>query len=108
MVKGVNMSDKELKKWYIFNKNNDVLRWKNDYIQFDTKEQAERFLHSYVDTWYDSYEEYYKAMGIKIEECILEIDDEYKELNGFINLSNKVLSYEKEEFEIDGELVDVE
>ena len=47
-------------------------------------------------------------MGIKIEECILEIDDEYKELNGFINLSNKVLSYEKEEFETDGELVDVE
>ena len=67
--------------------------------KFDTKESAERFLHSHVDTMYDSYEEYCETFGVVIKECIFYYDD------GHLNATNKIVVYEEDDWE--GHLEDV-
>jgi len=87
-------------KWHIFNESNGPLCWDGKTLEFDTKESAERFLHSYVDTMYDSYEEYCKAFGVAIKECILYYD------GGYLNATNKIVIYGEDDWE--GHLENVE
>ena len=86
-------------KWHIYNSENNPLCWDDKAIEFDTKESAERFLHSYVDFQYDSYEEYCQTFGVVIKEGILFYD------YGYINCTNKIVKY-NEEIE-DEELIDI-
>lgn len=87
-------------KWHIFNEHNEPLCWDDKALEFDTKEFAERFLHSHVDTMYDSYEEYCETFGITFKECILYYDD------GYFNATNKIVVYEEDDWE--GHLEDME
>ena len=87
-------------KWHIFNEHNEPLCWDDKALEFDTKESAERFLHSHVDTMYDSYEEYCETFGITFKECILYYD------GGYFNATNKIVVYEEDDWE--GHLEDME
>ena len=62
-------------------------------LEFDTKESAERFLHSRIDTMYDSYEEYCETFGIIIKECVF-----YYE-GGHLNATNKIIVYDEDDWE---------
>ena len=86
-------------KWHIFNESNEPLCWGDKALEFNTKESAERFLHSHVDTMYDSYEEYCETFGIIIKECILYYD------SGYLNTTNKIVVYGEDDWE--GHLEDV-
>ena len=80
-------------KWHIFNEYNEPLCWDGKALEFDTKASAERFLHSHIDTMYDSYEEYCKTFGVAIKECIFYYD------GGYLNATNKVVVYEEDDWE---------
>ena len=86
-------------KGHIFNESNEPLCWCDKALEFNTKESAERFLHSHVDTMYDSYEEYCETFGITIKECILYYD------SGYLNATNKIVVYGEDDWE--GHLEDV-
>ena len=76
-------------KWHIFNNENEPLCWDDNAIEFSTKESAERFLHSYVDTMYDNFDQYCRDYGIQIKECILFYDG-----GGYIDCSDKIVAYD--------------
>ena len=86
-------------KWHIFNESNEPLCWDDKALEFNTKESAERFLHSHVDTMYDSYEEYCETFGVTIKECILYY------AGGYLNATNKIVVYKEDDWE--GYLKDV-
>lgn len=77
-------------KWYIFNDEHEPLCWDGQALEFDTKEAAERFLHSHTDIMYDGYEGYCEAFGVVIEECIFYYD------GGCVNATNKIVIYDQD------------
>lgn len=87
-------------KWHIFNEWNEPLCWEDKTMEFDTKESAERLLHSLVDCFCDSFNEYCRTFGVTIKECIFYYD------GGYINCTNKIVKYNEEDDE--GELIDVD
>ena len=87
-------------KWHIFNKYDEPLCWDDKAMEFDTKESAERLLHSHVDYFYDNFEGYCQNVGLIIKEGILYYD------SGYLNCTHKIVKYNEETDE--GELVDVD
>ena len=77
-------------KWYIFNDEHEPLCWDGQALEFDTKESAERFLHSHTDIMYDGYEGYCEAFGVVIKECIFYYD------GGYVNATNKIIVYNQD------------
>ena len=86
-------------KWHIFNEYDEPLCWDDQALEFDTKESAERFLHSHVDSFYDNFDEYCQTFGVNIKEGILYYD------GGYIDCTHKIIKYNEEDN--DGELVNV-
>lgn len=87
-------------KWHIFNEHDEPLCWDDQALEFDTKESAERFLHSYVDAMYDDrYDEYCQTFGVEFKNCILYYD------GGHLNATNKIIVFEEDDWE--GHLEDV-
>ena len=87
-------------KWHIFNEYDEPLCWEDQAMEFDTKESAERLLHSHVDYFYDNFEEYCQTFGVTIKEGILYYD------GGYLDCTHKIVKYNEETD--DGELVDVD
>ena len=86
-------------KWHVFNYKNDPLCWDDQALEFDERDQAVRFLNTYCEQMGTDYEEYCKAFGVEIRQCIFYYD------GGHLNCSNKVPFYGEDDWE--GQLVDV-
>ena len=87
-------------KWYICNKDQNLLCWAGILLEFDTEDSAKRFLNSYLSqTTYDSPQFYYHIFGVYF------IQDEIKD-SVSINATN--LKVEISDTKPNGHLVFIE
>ena len=63
-----------MEKWYIFDCNQQILRWCNRVGQFDNYESAERFLRTFTEGQGINYREYCKILGIYFKKCEITLD----------------------------------
>lgn len=77
-------------KWHIFDAEDHPLCWNDEAIEFDTEEQAIRFLKSHTDAVDVDYDEYCQAFGVDIRECIFYYD------GGHLDCSNKIVYIDDE------------
>ena len=73
-------------KWYICNKDQNLLCWAGILLEFDTEDSAKRFLNSYLAQTYDDLQFYYHIFGVYF------IQDEIKD-SVSINATNLKVAF---------------
>lgn len=81
-------------KWRIYNKYDKPLCWAGKAINFDTRQQAQRFLESYAKADNIDLDIFCAAIGIIIKKDILFYD------GGHIDLSGKVVIPKDNDFDL--------
>ena len=81
-------------KWRIYNKDHHPLCWGGKAINFDTREQAYRFLESYAKADNIDLDIFCAATGIIIKKDILFYD------GGHINLSGKIVIPKDDDYKL--------